>query len=158
MDVIATKNKEQNLMECKFSHNQGNQLSIQVPLYVYSRINDIVEKRQQQKEYKGFTFIPWVVTNARFSSDSIEYSRCKGIKLLGWDYPKDNALKDMIEREKMFPITILKHLNKKEKQQLMVNGIVTCTQLRNELNRLKQMGLSEKKQSFVKNELEELPW
>jgi hypothetical protein len=156
MDVIATKDREQNLMECKFAHDQGNRLSVQVPLYVHSRVNDIVEKRQQQPEYKDFSFIPWVVTNARFSSDSLEYSRCKGIKLLGWDYPKDNALKNIIEREKVFPVTILKHLNKKEKQQLMEDGIVTCAQLMNEPDKLNQLGLSKKKKSSVIKELEEI--
>jgi len=156
MDVIATKNGEQNLMECKFSRDQGSRLSIQVPLYVHSRVNDIVEKRQQQPEYKDFSFTPWVVTNARFSSDSLEYSRCKGIKLLGWDYPKDNALKDLIEREKIFPLTIMQHLNKKQKQQLMEDGIVTCAQLMNDPDKLNPLGLSKKKQSAVKKELEEI--
>ena len=156
MDVIATKDREQNLMECKFAHDQGNRLSVQVPLYVHSRVNDIVEKRQQQDQYKNLSFTPWVVTNARFSSDSLEYSRCKGIELLGWDYPKDNALKDILEREKIYPVTILKHLNKKEKQRLMENGIVTCAQLMNEPDRLNQLGLSKKKQSSVKKELEEI--
>ncbi len=75
---------------------------------------------------------------------------------MGWDYPKDNSLKDMIEREKIIPVTILKHLNKNEKQQLMENGIVTCAQLMNEPDRLNQMGLSKKKKRFVKKELEEI--
>lgn len=156
IDVIATKNRDQHLIECKFSHDQGNRLSVQVPLYVHSRVNDIVENRQQQSRYKDFSFTPWVVTNARFSSDSIEYSRCKGIKLLGWDYPEGNALKDMIEREKIFPVTILKYLNKKEKQQLMEEGIVTCAQLMNEPDRLSQLSLSNKKKNAVLRELEEL--
>ncbi|MFP4289962.1 MAG: ATP cone domain-containing protein, partial [Bacteroidales bacterium] len=83
IDVIATKNGEQHLMECKFTRDQGNRLSVQVPLYVHSRVNDIVEKRRQQEQYKNLSFTPWVVTNARFSSDSMEYSKCKGLKLLG---------------------------------------------------------------------------
>ena len=156
IDVIATKNTQQHLMECKFAHAQGNRLSVQVPLYVHSRVNDIVEKRQQQPEYKDFSFTPWVVTNARFSSDSLEYSRCKGINLLGWDYPKGNALKDLIDREKIFPVTLLRHLNKKEKQQLMEKGIVTCAQLSEKPILLKELGLSKKKQQSVANELKEI--
>ena len=156
IDVIATQNDQQHLMECKFAHDQGNRLSVQVPLYVHSRVNDIVEKRQQQSEFKDLSFSPWVVTNARFSSDSMEYSRCKGIELLGWDYPKDNSLKDRLEREKIFPVTILKQLSKKQKQQLMEDGIVTCAQLMNESERLKQLGLSKKKQKSVANEIKEI--
>jgi hypothetical protein len=156
IDVIATQNDQQHLMECKFAHDQGNRLSVQVPLYVHSRVNDIVEKRQQQSEFKDLSFTPWVITNARFSSDSMEYSRCKGIKLMGWDFPKDNALKDLIEQEKIFPVTILKHLNKKQKQQLMEDDIVTCAQLMNEPDKLNQLGLSKKKKSAVIKELEEI--
>jgi len=156
MDVIATKDAEQHLMECKFALDQGKRISIQVPLYVHSRVNDIVEKRQEEKKYKNFTFTAWVVTNARFSADSIEYSRCKGIQLLGWDYPKDNSLKDLIEREMVFPVTIMKHLSNKEKQALMNDGIVTCSQLMNNPNKLNKLGLNKRQQRAVMNELEEI--
>lgn len=156
MDVIATKDGHQHLMECKYSRDQGSRISVQVPLYVHSRVNDIVEKRQQQKHYKNVSFTPWVVTNARFSSDSMEYSRCKGIHLLGWDYPKDGALKALLEKERIFPITILRHLTQKEKQRLMADGIVTCGQLSGQPDRLKHLGLSKRKQQSVANEIEEL--
>lgn len=156
MDVIATRGGEQYLMECKFAHDQGNRLSVHVPLYVHSRVNDIVEKRQQEEQYKNLSFTPWVITNARFSSDSMEYSRRKGIKLLGWDYPEDNALKDLIEREKIFPVTILKNLTKEQKHLLMEREIVTCDQLAGEPALLKNLGLSKKKQQSVAEELEEI--
>ncbi len=156
IDVIATKKDEQHLMECKFSRDQGNRLSVQVPLYVHARVNDIAEKRRQQKQYKNLSFTPWVVTNARFSSDSMEYSKCKGLKLLGWDYPEGDALKDIIEREKLFPVTILRHLNKHEKQLLMLEGIVTCIQLWNKPERLNSLGLNKDKLNAVKKELEAL--
>jgi hypothetical protein len=156
MDVIATKDGVQHLMECKYVHDDGNRLSVQVPLYVHSRVNDIVEKRQQQDQYKDLSFYPWVVTNARFSSDSMEYSKCKGIQLLGWDYPRDNALKDLIEREKIYPITVLGHLNKNEQQRLMEDGIVTCTQLSEQPERLNNMGLSKEIQRAIMSELEEI--
>ena len=156
MDVIATKDGKQYLMECKFSHDQGNRLSIQVPLYVRSRVDDIIDKRKQMAEYKNFSFSAWVVTNARFSADSMDYSKCSGLNLLGWDYPKDNGLKDIIERFNIFPITILSHLAKKEKQQLMEQGIVTCSQLLSDTTLLNSLGLSKKKQRNVLKELDEV--
>lgn len=156
MDVIATRDGVQHLMECKFSLDQGNRLSIQVPLYVNSRVNDIVEKRRKQKQYKDLSFTPWLVTNARFSSDSIEYSRGKGINLLGWDYPEDNALKDMIAREKIFPVTILKNLTRKQKHLLMEQNVVTCNQLAEEPELIKKLGLSKKEQQTVVKELNDI--
>ncbi|MFO7721757.1 MAG: restriction endonuclease, partial [Bacteroidales bacterium] len=129
IDVIATKGRMQHLMECKYTHDQGNRLNVQVPLYVHSRVDDIVEKRHQETKYRDFTFSAWVVTNGRFSSDSEAYSRSKKIQLLGWDYPNGKGLKDLIEKENVYPVTILKSLGKKEQQQLMESGIVTCNQL-----------------------------
>lgn len=156
MDVIATKDGKQYLMECKFSHDQGNRISIQVPLYVRSRVDDIIDKRKQMPEYKNFSFSAWVVTNARFSVESIQYSKCKEMNLLGWDYPKGNGLKDIIERINIFPITILSHLAKKEKQQLMEQGIVTCEQLLNDPTFLDSLRLNKRMQRKVLEELNEV--
>lgn len=44
MDVIATKNREQLFIECKYGNDQGKTISIQVPLYVRSRVNDIAKE------------------------------------------------------------------------------------------------------------------
>lgn len=156
IDVIATKDREQNLMECKFSSDQGNRIGVQVPLYVHARVNDIVEKRQQQVQYHDFVFVPWVVTNTRFSTDSQEYCKSKGIKLMGWDYPKDHALKDLIKREKVYPVTILTQLSKVEKELLMADGIVTCHQVLEFLEGAHALGWSKRKQRTVVNEIKKV--
>jgi hypothetical protein len=156
MDVIATRGKEQHLMECKYTHDQGNRLSVQVPLYVRSRVEDIVEKRSTDPAYRDFSFISWVVTNARFSSDSEAYSSNKKIQLLGWDYPQGKGLKDLIEKEHVYPVTVLKSLGKKEQQQVMESGIVTCDQLLDHPDILATLLLSDKKQKAVMAELEAL--
>lgn len=156
MDVIASRDQEQILAECKFSVKQGSSVSIQVPLYVHSRVNDIVEKYRQDKHYQDTSFSVWIVSNGRFSPDSIAYSKCKGIKLMGWDYPRNHALKDIIEREKMFPITILSNLSKNEKKDLMASGVVTCAQLLDQAAKLEKLGMSRKRQNAVVIELEAL--
>ena len=55
MDVIATHDSSQHLVECKYHKDQGKQVSIQVPLYVRSRVDDIIHKRQELPEYHGFS-------------------------------------------------------------------------------------------------------
>jgi hypothetical protein len=156
MDVIANKDQEHILAECKFSIKQGHSVSIQVPLYVHSRVDDIVEKLQQDEMNQGLNFTAWIVTNGRFSPDSIAYSKRKGIHLMGWDYPRNHALKDVIEREKMFPITILSNLNLNEKKALMAQGIVTCAQLLQHREKLDRLGFSKKKHGSIIGELEAL--
>lgn len=154
MDVIATKGKSQNLIECKYSQDQGKQISIQVPLYVHSRVEDIIRKQKEFKEYQECSFKGWVVTNTRFSTDSMEYGKCIGLNLLGWDYPFGEGLKDIIEKINIYPITLLNYLNKKEKKYLFDNGIVICTQLFKNREVLQPLKLNDKKYKNLMKELE----
>lgn len=154
MDVIATQNHAQHLVECKYHKEQGKQVSIHVPLYVRSRVNDIISKRKNMEEYKDFSFTGWVVTNTRFSSDSIQYGVCSGLKLLGWDYPTGMGLKDLIEKYKIYPITILRNLNMKEKQSLLEQGIVTCPQLLENQDSLVSLNIKKTKLKLLLKELD----
>ncbi|PZX15859.1 restriction endonuclease [Breznakibacter xylanolyticus] len=156
MDVIATREKEQHLMECKYHSDQGHQVSVQVPLYVRSRVDDIVGVRKLMPEYQGFEFTGWVVTNTRFSGDSIGYGNGSGLKLLAWDYPEGNGLKEMLEREKIFPITILTYLTAKQKQQLLQQDIVICSQLKQQPEVLNALELTPNKRKALEKELKEI--
>lgn len=157
MDVIATQHSTQHLVECKYHKDQGKQVSIQVPLYVRSRVNDIISKRQNKKEYQDFSFEGWVITNTRFSSDSIDYSKCNGMNLMAWDYPLGKGLKDIIEELKIYPLTVLKHLTLKEKQFLLnEKGIVTCSQLISKTNALHELDLSKPKFNRILKELRDI--
>lgn len=156
MDVIATKENIQHLMECKYRLDQGKHINIQVPLYVHSRVNDIAKYRQVQPEFRNFTFTPWVVTNTRFSPDSEAYSKCSGIRLLGWDYPAGEGLKDLVEKYQLYPVSILVNLTAKEKQSLLNAKVVTCKQLLQNLAALDQLELTEAKRKKIIKELKEL--
>ncbi len=153
VDVIATCKHSQYLIECKYSMDQGKNVNVQVPLYVRSRMDDIIQKRKNIPEYKSLTFSGWIVTNTRFSDDSIEFGRCSGLHLIGWDFPQGNGLKEMIEQTGIYPITILSTLTKNQKQALIDKGIVVCNQLINQKNTLQILQLNPKKQQDVTNEI-----
>ena len=156
MDVIANRDKTQHLVECKYGQGQGKHVSVQVPLYVRSRVDDIIKKRKGMPEYAGFSFQGWVFTNTRFSPDSIQYGKCSGLKLIAWDYPKGHGLKDLIEREKIYPVTLLSALTKKEKQFLLNEDIVTCLQLQKHKEILDPLELSNKKYRALIQELDDI--
>jgi hypothetical protein len=156
VDVIATGKDTQCLVECKYSQDQGKQVSIQVPLYVRSRMDDIIRKRQEMPEYHGYKFIGWVATNTRFTMDSIQYGKCSGLQLLGWDYPAGNGLKELIEREKIYPVTVLHQLTRKEKLDLLNLGIVTCSQLNLDRKVIDDFALSNKKLRALLQELDDI--
>ncbi len=151
MDVIATQKNEQHLVECKYSKHQGKQVSVQVPLYVHSRVNDIIKKRRSIDATKNYNFKGWVVTNTRFSDDSTQYGKCSGLRLLAWDYPAGNSLKNRIEKYKLYPITILSGLTKVHKKILLEQNIVTCNQLDDQA--LKRLNLTKNRTTRLKREL-----
>ncbi|MFW5793565.1 MAG: restriction endonuclease [Bacteroidota bacterium] len=152
VDVVANKDNVQNLMECKFYNNGGKHANVQVSLYVRSRVNDIIRKRKNLPEYKNYDFEGWVVTNTRFTADSMAFGTCSGLKLLSWDYPQNNGLKDIIERLKIFPITVLTMITKKEKIILMDKGIVLCSQLISNPKVFEIIGINKNKQKKVLEE------
>lgn len=156
MDVIASNGSVQHLAECKYHKDQGKQVSIQVPLYVRSRVDDIIRKRQKTTEYQDLSFTAWVITNTRFSSDSIQYGKCSGLKLLGWNHPHGDGLKDKIEQFKLYPITVLRNLTNKEKQQLLKEDLVTCTQLLAHPEALSSLDLSKAKHDKLMKELHQI--
>lgn len=129
MDVIATRSNVQRLAECKFHNEAGKVSSVQIPLYVRSRMDDIIKKRKTLPEYANFTFEGWLFTNTRFTVDAENYGKCAGLHLVSWDYPAGKSLKEIIERERLFPISILTELSKSEKQVLMDKGVVLCRQI-----------------------------
>ena len=156
MDVIATDNRNQHLIECKYSSDQGKQISVQVSLYVRSRVDDIIRKRKESPDYIDFTFSGGIVTNTRFSSDALQYGECSGLQMFAWDYPNGNGLKDLIERLKIYPITILGQLTKNEKQKLLNQGFVTCLQILNNPEILDSLQLSRTKYIALEKEINEI--
>jgi len=153
VDVIATKGKVQYFMECKYYLHTGKNANVQVPMYIRSRVDDIVRFRSQQPEYKDYTFKGGVVTNTRFTADAISFGECTGLHLLSWDYPSGKVLKELIDREHLFPVTVLTRLTKADKQVLIENGIVICSQLIQHPEVLDTLGFSLSKQRKVEEEL-----
>lgn len=156
MDVIATGKDIQHLVECKYRTAREKNITIQVPLYVRARIDDIIKKRKGLQEYQNLEFQGWVVTNTRFSSDSIDYARCSGLKLIGWDYPAGNSLKDIIEKERLYPLTLLGQLTVKEKQQLLEQGLVLCSELLKNPQLIDSLQLTKPKFNSLMRELREI--
>lgn len=154
VDVIATKNKLQVLVECKYGQSAGKIVSVKVPLYIHSRVNDIVRKREALPEFEGFSFQGCIATNTRFTSDAIDYAKCYNLWLLAWDYPVGRGLKDIIDREKIYPITVLNNLSKAQKQQLMEKGVVICRQILANPDVLQGLQLNTKSRREILEEVE----
>ncbi len=156
VDVVATKENHQRFIECKYYQSTGKNANVQVPLYIRSRVDDIIRMRKSRAEFEDFTFSGGVVTNTRFTTDAEAYGECSGLHLLSWDYPQGNSLREIIDREKIFPITSLTSLTNAHKQILMDKGIVICRQILRETSVLDSLNLSNKKYRALLEELNAL--
>lgn len=129
IDVYCRKGDETMLMECKYKNQGGLTVDVKVPLYINSRFQDVLENKQNNispEHFKG-----WIVTNARFTDDASTYGTCRNINLLGWDYPVNHSLKDLIDQIGLYPLTCLTTITQEEKQQFLEKGIVLVKDLCN---------------------------
>ncbi|PWD98059.1 restriction endonuclease [Marinilabilia rubra] len=156
VDVIASNHKNQHLVECKYHNSQGKFSSVQVPLYIRSRVNDIIETRKALPEYKDFTFHGWVVTNTRFTTDAMAFGKCSGLNLMSWDFPDNDSLKVLTEKHRAFPVTALTQLTKAQKQFLLKKGVVLCEELKENKELLHTLQISERKITGIIDEAKDL--
>jgi hypothetical protein len=103
IDFLAEKENMVYLGECKYRNNQGDRIDVNVCLKSFAILEDV--KSSGRFKDKAVDFL--IVTNSRFTEEAMKYASCKGIELLGWNYPKDEGLEDMVENKKLYPITIL---------------------------------------------------
>tara|TARA_R110002012_G_scaffold267202_2_gene450892 strand:- start:378 stop:1226 length:849 start_codon:yes stop_codon:yes gene_type:complete len=153
VDVVAHKNGQYLVAECKFHSDEGRNCDVKVPLYIHSRYRDILnyygDKNNGEIPNEG-----WVVTNTRFTEDAIKYGNCVGLHLLSWDLPKDNGIKDHIDRLGLYPVTVSTLLTQREKQFLLSRDVVLCKQLIDDHFYLDHLGISEKRKERILGEIE----
>ncbi|MBI6119803.1 restriction endonuclease [Salegentibacter maritimus] len=154
IDVEAKSDTKLILIECKF-HNAGKNSDVKIPLYIDSRIRDIKNFRKNNN-HKLELEEAWVVTNTRFTADAIQYGKCSNLKLLSWDYPKGQGLKDRIDRLGLYPITVSTLLSEREKNFLLSRDIVLCQDLINDKFYLDQLEVHNPRKKRILKEMEEL--
>lgn len=156
IDVVAHKNNETTIVECKFHNDQGLNCNVKIPLYIHSRYQDV--KKHWNSNPKNGTKLTdgWVVTNTRFTKDAVQYGKCAKLYLLSWDYPKGNGLKDRIDRLGLYPITVSTLLTNREKQFLLSRDIVLCRELVGDVFYLDHLGISETRKERILKEIKML--
>lgn len=126
VDVIAEKEDQKIMIECKFHGNTHIKSDVKVALYIHSRYNDVLKAWKKTDPNTIQNYQGWIVTNTRFTQDAIDYANCAGLHLVSWDYPSQGSLRDRIDISGLHPITVLYSLSKREKQLLLDKGLVLC--------------------------------
>ncbi len=156
IDVLAYKNGTLNIIECKFHGEDGLKCNVKIPLYINSRYNDVKGPLESKKDKHFENTLGWVVTNTRFSVDAHNYGKCAGLYLLSWDHPKDDGLKERIDRLRLYPITVSTLLSNREKQFLLNRDVVLCRQLVHDSFYLDHLGVSNGRKQRILNEMKSL--
>ena len=155
VDLAAYSPSHSFIAEAKFHMHPGIKSDLQVAMYSYARFLDLKSARICTDDSCGIISLS-VITNTKFTSAAIQYGTCTGIDLLSWDYPKHNSLHDKIERFGVYPITVLTRLSANQKQLLLQDGIILCSEIHKKPRVLQKLGLSNLKIDAVLREVESL--
>ncbi|MDD5109822.1 MAG: restriction endonuclease [Patescibacteria group bacterium] len=142
VDVDAQKDGRRLMIECKYHNRRGVQSDAKVALYTWARFEDIRD-RGAVVHGGGTTFDEgWLVTNTKVTSDALAFSRCVGLKVLGWDEPQQRGLQWIIESANLYPITCLPGLNAWQRRSLLQHDLLLCHEVIAQSARLSQIGFS----------------
>ncbi|MDX5438548.1 MAG: restriction endonuclease [Pontibacter sp.] len=156
IDVVAVKDGERYMIECKYHNMHHNKSDVKVPMYIQSRFKDVEKVWPTEQEYEIRFHQAWVVTNTRFTDDAVRYASCMNLRLVGWDYPRNGGIKDMVDSFALYPLTCLTTLSKSEKQHLLNQNIVLCKELLQNRALLEQASIRDHKAEEVLQEVERL--
>jgi hypothetical protein len=120
VDLLMARGEENAIAECKFHNSPGMKCAIQTALYVQARWEDISARKSMTA--------PFLITNTRFSSEVERYARCVGMRLLGWRYPEERGLEQMLEERRLLPITVLS-MRRQEMMALLERDIVLASEV-----------------------------
>lgn len=138
IDVTAWNQEKLIMIEAKFHNEFGLKSDLKTVLYVDSRWDDLREEEfdfgSKRKLDEG-----WLVTNTKFTDQAIKYAKCRNMKLVGWGYPQNGNLQDLIEETGLHPITVLNTLSSQERRELMDLGLIHIKQLKENVDITKQV-------------------
>lgn len=128
VDVVAKKDNLVFFIECKYHNHRGTYSDVKTALYIHARFVDI-EKAIKKESDKKIHYHGWLITNTKCTGDAVKYASCVKLKIMAWQYPETKNLQYYIEKKKLYPISILTSLKKKQKEVLFNSGILLIQEL-----------------------------
>ena len=127
VDVLAKKEGRTAMIEAKFRNELGIFITIKDTMATWARFLDLVDASKAGR-------VPhfdecWLITNSRFSNDSIKYGHCKNMVMLSWDHPRERPLPRWIDDVGLYPVTILEGINPQILKAFSAAGIMLLQDL-----------------------------
>lgn len=145
VDVVAWKGNELAVVEAKFHNEPGLKSDLKVALYIKARFDDLKGgiheyggKKRKITEFKLFT-------NTKFTEHAVRYAECAKLNIIGWNYPLQGNLEDLINEAKLHPLTALLTLSPSDKKILLDAGLVLCKHVLDHKDDLVSYGIDKAK-------------
>jgi hypothetical protein len=152
VDIVVWNENKLIMTEAKFHNELGLKSDLKVALYVKARFDDLSNVEyfygKKRKLDEG-----WLITNTKFTEKAISYAACAGLKIVGWNYPDENNLHDLIVDAGLHPVTSISALSTGDKRKLIDSGIVLCRDAKNAAY-LRELGIDPEKIDKVVEEAE----
>ena len=129
VDIIAEKNSDRFMIECKHHTNPHRFTGLQEALALWAAFDDLNKGGQQLSK-------PWLISSTKLSDHAIQYGIGKRMWLTSWDYPEKNALRYWITEKGLYPLTSL-NLSPILRTKLLLANITLVKELAN--NNLQQI-------------------
>lgn len=154
IDVVAYNEDHLIMTEVKFHNQLMLKSDVKVALYIKARFDDLEGVEFNFDGNKRKMTQGMLLTNTKFTENAIQFGSCSGVNMIGWNYPAKGNLHDLIEETKLHPLTCLTTLSGREKKLLLDKEIVTCKSLKNKVDILKGMQLSDGRIDRVLKEID----
>jgi hypothetical protein len=124
VDILAKKDGKTIMVEAKFRNDFDYFVKLRDVMAAWTRFQDLNDGAKLGKCPKFDQL--WVVTNGKISARSMKFAECKGIRLLGWNYPKEESFAHFVDHAALYPVTVLHELNSKELAGLSDKDMMLC--------------------------------
>ncbi len=128
VDAIARKNGVTCLVEVKHHFNFHTPTGLDESRIARAVLEDVTEGFEL-----GLNNIQidkaMIITNTKFSEHAKRYAECRGILQIGWSSPPYRGLQDIIEENKLHPMTCIKDLRTEAREKLASTGTILLKQL-----------------------------
>ena len=128
IDAIARKEDRTYYVEIKHHDRMHTYTPLDVPMKVWATLQDLAEGRKIGYHNIDFTN-SLILCNTKFTNHARAYADCVGIDRIGWKSPAPNGLESIIEQNALYPVTLLKDIDRRLQRLLVDNGILLVRQL-----------------------------
>jgi hypothetical protein len=128
VDALAVKNGFTYFVEAKHHQNYHALTGLDETRIARAILEDVTEGY-----IRGMTDIKIdraaIVTNTRYSEHATNYGGCRGIVQIGWTSPQNSGLRDVIEKNQLYPISCLRGISAETRLRFVEAGIVLIKQV-----------------------------